>query len=54
MEMFEANRISTAETDTEYAAYCSNDTISSHFYTIILSMFPLILRPDQKVSISLL
>ena len=38
MEIFDASRISTAETDTEKAAYCSNDIISSHLYTILLSM----------------
>ena len=39
MKMFVANRISTAR--TEKAAYCSNDTISSHLYAIILSIGPL-------------
>ena len=38
MEMFDANRISTVETDTEKAAYCSNNSISSHLYTILLYM----------------
>ena len=36
--MFDANRRSTAETGTEYAAYYSNDTISNHLYTILTSM----------------
>ena len=36
--MFDAKRISTAETNIEEAAYSSNDTISGYLYTIILSM----------------
>ena len=32
------NRISIAETDTEYAAYRSNNTVSGHLYTILSSM----------------
>jgi len=43
MEMFDANRISTAETDTEYAAYSSSDTINNYLSTIILSMVQIIL-----------
>ena len=38
MEMFDANRISTAENDTEKAAYSPSDTISNCLYAIILSM----------------
>ena len=38
MEMFDANRISTAETDKEYAAYFSSDSISNYLQTILLSM----------------
>ena len=34
MEIIDANKISTAGTDTEQAVYCSNDTISSHLYII--------------------
>ena len=34
----ELNKISIAETDTEYSVYCSNNTESSHPYTIILPM----------------
>ena len=30
----DANRISTAETDTELAEYCSNNTISGHLFTL--------------------
>ena len=36
--MFDANRISTAETHTEQAANSSNDTVSNYLYTILLSM----------------
>ena len=38
MKMFDADRISTAETDTEYAAYSSTDNISNYLYTILLSL----------------
>ena len=38
MEISVANRISTAETDTEKEIYSSNNTESGHLYTIILSM----------------
>ena len=38
VEMFDANRIFTAETDTKLAAYYLNDTIRSHLYTILVSM----------------
>ena len=49
MGIFDANKIFTAETDTEKAAYCSNDTINSHLYTILF-IYDVDRSPNERIA----